>query len=326
VREPDHLLGRDLARIDGDVDPAALVDADGQLVVRERDREPHAVRLREDRPVEVARVVVEAEDGGRGASDPLAFEELRIEGVSVEAPHPGQRLGDVADALALGIDEPHADVELEQRAGDRRAHATRAEDDDVIHALVGARDGAAPRPRRGRRPDHHHPVARQDHLVTAGKDHAVAAHQSRDLRVGRDPRVAQRTTDQAVVRRFGGHVELDDLDLAVGEDVRVARGRQTEDRGDRIRRLQFGRDHEVDFELTLAPRLEVRRAGGADDRLGVRHALEEHRADEVRLFPRAAPDEEVAAFSGRPLDDALGCAVALDRPDVEPPSGSGSSA
>ena len=167
----------------------------------ERDRQAHPVRLREDRAVEVARVVVEAEDRGGRAADPLALEELGIEGVRVEAARVRKGLGDLAGTVALGVDEPHADLPLEQLARDGGAHLAGAEDDDVVDPLLAAGDHAAPRLRRGGRADDHDAVAGQDHLVAARHDHAVAADQPGHLGVGGDRGLAERTADQ---RRVGG--------------------------------------------------------------------------------------------------------------------------
>ena len=69
-------------------------------------------------------------------------------------------------------------------------------------------------------------------------------------------------------------VELDELHLAVREDVRLPRGRHADRPRDRVRRLELGGDDEVDVELALAPDLEV---------LGVR------RAHDGRRLRRDAP-------------------------------------
>ena len=104
--------------------------------------------LGEDRAVEVAGVVVEAEHGGARAADPLVVEEVGVEGVGVERAHGGQALGDLAHALAVGVDDPQADAALEQHARDRRAHLAGAEDHDVVDALLLAPAHARPRLRR----------------------------------------------------------------------------------------------------------------------------------------------------------------------------------
>ena len=116
--------------------------------------------------------------------------------------------------------------------------------------------------------------------------------------------------------RVGGHVELDDLDLAVGEDVGLAGGREPECGRDRVGGLELGRDHEVDLEVALAPGVEVGGARGADDRLRARQPLDQHRADEVGLLARAAADEQVGLLDAGLADHLLGRAVALDRADV----------
>ena len=68
----------------------------------------------------------------------------RVEGVGVEGAQAGQPLGDLAHALAVGIDDPDADATLEQDAGDRRAHLPCAEDHDVVDALLLAPARARP--------------------------------------------------------------------------------------------------------------------------------------------------------------------------------------
>ena len=86
----------------------------------------------------------------------------------------------------------------------------------------------------------------------------------------------------------GLDVELDDLHLALGEDVRLPRGRDAEDPRDRVRGLELRGDDEVDVELALAPGLEVLDLAGADDvRALASSAFGEHRRDEVRLVARA---------------------------------------
>ena len=122
--------------------------------------------------------------------------------MGVEAADAGQRLGDLARALALGVDEAHAHAALEQHARDRRAHAPRAEDHDVVDPLVAARDHAAPRPRGVGRPDHHHAVAAAGSARRrAGTIRRSPRMIADDLRVRRDRRLAQRAADQPAVAR-----------------------------------------------------------------------------------------------------------------------------
>jgi hypothetical protein len=153
-------------------------------------------------------------------------------------------------------------------------------------------------------------------LVAAGHDPAIAADHPGDLGLGRDGGVSQTPPDERALRGVDGHVQLDDLHLAVGEDVGVARGGDAEDRRDGVRGLELRRDHEVDVDLTLPPGLEVGGAARADDRLRARHALGEHRAHEIRLLVRAAADEQVRLCHARLGHDVPARSVALDRAHV----------
>ena len=63
-----------------------------------------------------------------------------------------------------------------------------------------------------------------------------------------------------------GHVELDHLDPAAGEDVGLHRRRHADGARDGLGDLDLRRDHEVDVELPLAPGLEVLGARRADHR------------------------------------------------------------
>ena len=134
----------------------------------------------------------------------------------------GQLRGHDARALARGLDQPDADALLEQQARDGRARAAGAEDDHVPHLARAGRDQLAPLLGRLRRADHDDPVAGADRLVAARDHDVVAADDRRDARVGRDPRLAQRRAEDARIGLLGD-VELDDLHLAVGEDVGLPR-------------------------------------------------------------------------------------------------------
>ena len=96
-------------------------------------RTPNA---REHCRVQVLGVVVEAEDRRRRAADPLALEELRVEGVGAEHARLRQRLGRLGCAPVVGVDEPDADVAVEQHARDRRAHLAGAEHDEAVDVLA----------------------------------------------------------------------------------------------------------------------------------------------------------------------------------------------
>ena len=78
-------------------------------------------------------------------------------------------------------------------------------------------------------------------------------------------RVAERHAEN-VLRRALLDVELDDLDLALGEDVGLTGGGDADDPADGVCGLELGADDEVDVELTDAPQLHVLDVGRADHR------------------------------------------------------------
>ena len=72
------------------------------------------------------------------------------------------------------------------------------------------------------------------------------------------PRLAQRRAEHVAAPPAPVDVELDDLDLAVGEHVGLPCRRHADRARDGVRGLlELGRDDEVDVELTLAPDLDV---------------------------------------------------------------------
>ena len=80
-------------------------------------------------------------------------------------------LGDLARALLLRLDEPHADVLVEEHAGDLDAGRAGAEDDDVVQVLLAAGHDPSPIPGRVGRADDDDPVAREDRLVPSRDEH-----------------------------------------------------------------------------------------------------------------------------------------------------------
>ena len=138
-----------------------------RLVVGERDRQPDAVGLGQDRAEQVAGIVVEREHRGRRLADPLALEELGVERGGVEDARVRQLLGDLARPLGAALDEAHADVAVQQHARDRRAHLPGAEDHDVVHPLLLVGHHAAPLAGGRRRADHDDPVVGLDPLLAA---------------------------------------------------------------------------------------------------------------------------------------------------------------
>ena len=192
-----------------------------------------------------------------------------------------------------------------------RARPAGAEDDDVLDALPAGAMIVAPLPRRVGRADDDDAVADLDRLVAARDDNRVAADDARDLRVGRDRGLSQRHADHAGPSSI---VELDDLHLAVGEDVGLPRRRHADDPRDGERRLALGRDDEVDVELALLPDLEVLLVRRAHDGLRLRRELlREDRAmrlissREVQAISRSASStpaslsvRRLAPFPARP--------------------------
>ena len=98
--EADDLLGRDLARVDGDVDPGLLEHLDRRRVVDDRDREARAVHLRERRGEMVLHIVAHGEDRDLRVGDPLPFEEVGIEPSGVVDAGVRKLGGDQARAVA----------------------------------------------------------------------------------------------------------------------------------------------------------------------------------------------------------------------------------
>ena len=154
-------------------------------------------------------------------------------------------------------------------------------------------------------------------LVAARQRHRPLADDRRHARVGRDHGIAERLAEDLRARTLGD-VVLDDLDLALGEHVRLHRRADADHPGDRVGRLDLGRDDEVDVELPLAPELDVLDVGGADHggRLGCLEPRERAR-DEVRLVARRAGEHEVGVAHARVGQSAPAGAVRLQRRDVE---------
>ena len=126
------------------------------------------------------------------------------------------------------------------------------------------------------RADHDDSVAGSDDVVAARAGWSVFPDDRRDLRVLGALAVAERDADDVRRGAFLG-VELDDLDLAVGENVGLARGGNADDPADRVGRLELRRDDEVDVELAGAPELDVLDVRRSDDgRRPLRLAAREH--------------------------------------------------
>ena len=113
-------------------------------------------------------------------------------------------------------------------------------------------------------------------------------------------------------------LELDDLHLAVGEDVRLPRRGHADRARDGVGGLHLRRDGEVHVEPPFVPEVDVLDVRGADHRRRARRLDARERAgDEVHLVARRAGDEEVGVARAGLLDRAPARAVRLDRADVE---------
>ncbi len=203
-----------------------------------------------------------------------------------------------------------------QGSRDRRADTARTEHDDVFDAPLVGRQPVAPLSRGLGRADHDDSVARLDDSFAPRDDRRVPTDDRDDTGVGRQRGLAEGDPDEpagvAVV-----DLELDDLNLTVGEDVRLPRGRHADRLGDRVRGLELGGHREVDVEATLLPELDVLHVGGANDRrrLG-RIRPREDAGDEVRLVARGAGDEETGFQCAGVCERPPARAVCLDRADV----------
>ena len=101
------------------------------------------------------------------------------------------------------------------------------------HLSVGENVAYGLRVRGVGRADHDDPVAGQDLLGPARERELVATDDRDDLGLLRQLGVAQRPADH-LARGALGHVELDHLDLAVGEHVGLARRRDPDQARDRL--------------------------------------------------------------------------------------------
>ena len=176
---------------------------------------------------------------------------------------------------------------------------------------------AAPRLDRPGRADDDDAIAVPDLVVPAREDRLVAADDRRHLRVLGNLGVAQRDAHHGR-RRGVVDLELADLHLPVGEDVGLSRRRDAEDAADGVRRLELGRDDEVDVELPFAPEVDVLDARGADDgrRAPRRLAPREHAGDEVHLVAGGAGDDEIGGLNAGGGEILPARPVALEHGDV----------
>ena len=266
----------------------------------DRDRERDAVQLCERRRIVVLRVVLHREDRGTGLADSLAVEELGVEARGlVDATLGNCAAVDLARARGSGsMIRTRKPWSTSARATARPVRPAPKITMSSSRSLV-LRQGVAPHPSRLRRADDHDPVADLDRLVTARKDHAVAADDPCDLRVSRDARLAQRHADDAVMARSGRRRRT--RRSAPGRPRRrpSAALREPDDSGDRVRGLELGRDHEVDVELALAPHLQVLLVGRPDDRARLGARFREKIAA-IRLISSRDVHEIIRSDSSRP--------------------------
>ena len=173
--------------------------------------------------------------------------------------------------------------------------------------------------RRLGRADDDHAVAGLDRLLPARDDHPVAPDDARDLGVRGDHRAPQGLADDLVGLGSDRHVELDHEHLTLGEDVGLPRSRNSDDARDRIRRLELGRDDEVDVELALPPDFEVLDVLRPDDRSSTgREPFGEDAGDDVDLVTGGARDHEVGSDNPCLLENAAARTVTLERQDLVP--------
>ena len=115
-----------------------------------------------------------------------------------------------------------------------------------------------------------------------------------------------------------GDVVLDELHLAVGEDIGLHGRADADHARDRVGGLDLRGDDEIDVELALAPELDVLDVGGTDHgrRLG---CLEpgERPGDEIGLVARRAGEHEVGVAHAGVREGAPAGAVRLESGNVE---------
>ncbi len=87
------------------------------------DREADAVHPRQRGRIEVLRVLAHGEDRCLGLPDSLALDEVRVDSRGAVDPGVGQLLGDLAGPVLERLDQPDADLLLEEdvRDGERRS-------------------------------------------------------------------------------------------------------------------------------------------------------------------------------------------------------------
>jgi hypothetical protein len=264
----------------------------------------------------VHRVLADGEDGRLRPPDPLAFEEVGVDAGGVVDPAAGELLRNLPRPFEVGLDHPHADALLGERARDRRPDLPAAEDDDILDDALTGGEQRSPGTRGARRPDHHDPVAFADLVLTARQRHRALSDQREHARVVGDARLAERAADDGRVGPLRD-LELDDLHLAVREDVRLPRRRHPDRARDGVSGLELRRDGEVDVEPALPPEVDVLDVRRPDhDRRARRLDAGERAGDEIHLVARRARDEEVGSRRPRLLDREAAGTVRLDRAEV----------
>jgi hypothetical protein len=114
-----------------------------------------------------------------------------------------------------------------------------AEHDDVLHPALARGEQRAPGAGRARRADHHDPVALRDGVVAARKRQRRAADLREHAGVLGDARLAEPAADDGGIGA-SRDLELDYLDLAVGEDVGLPGGGHPDRPRDRAGCLELG--------------------------------------------------------------------------------------
>ena len=140
-------------------------------------------------------------------------------------------------------------------------------------------------------------VARQEHIVAVGDDHAVIAEDESREHTGRE---LQRFQRRARDRGFAPDARLKETHLALTEVLHVERGWRHEDAVDFARRNQLRIEREVDVKIFLEIGARLHRkvhVTDAGDRVGDAVFLREYAGDHVHLVALCDGDENV-----RPLN------------------------
>ena len=221
VREADDLLGGDQPRVDRPVDAGALEHLDRVGVVHDRDREGDAVELERASRRSGSWRRRASRRRRLGLGDPLALDEVGVHAGRVEDPCLGELLRRLAGPVEVGLDDPDPDPLRDQNARRRESRATRPVDDDVFDPLA----------RRAMILLHACAASGEPMTMIRSPGSIVSSPRGTTIE---SPRMMLATFESGGIsrlpQRHADHalppvdVELDDLHLAVGEDVRLPCG------------------------------------------------------------------------------------------------------